>query len=213
MKKYLLALFSVLFLFAGCGGNSADNSSGDNTQPNQSTVAVTNTFLGENDDEWHKLIGGANVITYKNTENVWVPLSVSEFTTAYSVDFDSLIGGDALQITHYGEAISQDTRPATMVIEGEIMGVEIKYADIYEIIVKIDGENVTFEHADPTATVKISLPAYRNYCITKTENGVSKQEFTAYEDGITLYYAYNPSLVVPESGAYIYDYMPRPLAD
>ena len=210
MKKYLLALFSMLFLFTGCGGNTTDSSSGDNTQPKQSTIAVTNTFLGENCDEWHPLIGDANIIKYKNTENEWLSLGVTEFSTAYNVDFDSLIGGDALQITHYGEALSQDTLPATIVIDGEITDVEIKYADIYEIILKIDGENVTFEHADPTATVEISLPAYRNYCITKTENGVSKQEFTAYEDGIKLYYAYNPSLVAPESCAYIYDYMPRP---
>ena len=70
--------------------------------------------------------------------------------------------------------------------------------------------DVLFSYADGSEGPEINLPYLRaGYCLSKNNETIVKKEFKDYEDGTTLYYAYNAELNKPLDYSCLYDYNPR----
>ena len=70
--------------------------------------------------------------------------------------------------------------------------------------------DVLFSYADGSEGPEIGLSNSRaGYCLSQNNKTIAKKEFKDYEDGKTLYYAYNAELNKPLDYSCLYDYNPR----
>lgn len=203
MKKtsLLFLLFSVCL--SGCNESSNDEYKED-------IFGITNIFLevSENEYTFNKFIEGASSITYKDSDEKIINLNLSDF----GINYDSLIGGDVLKITHNSktEILFTDMLPSEGYIDGNISKIEVEYANIYEVILHKDGDHFSFEHVDSSIEYEIVLPQFRDgYCITRENDETTRKELETYENGTMMYYAYNPIFSNPLEYTCLYDYNPR----
>lgn len=203
MKKFnlLFILFSVCLF--GCDEASKN-------EYKTTIFGITNNFIENNDGEYtfNKLINGASVITYNNSNGEITTLNLSDF----NINFDLLIAGDALKITHNSkeDILFANILPGQGHINGNISKIEVEYTNVYEVILKKNNSNISFEYVDSSIEYEISLPRFRTgYCVSKDNNEIIKREFETYEDGTKLYYTYNPIFSNPLEYTCLFDYNPR----
>lgn len=182
-------------------------------KPTEFLFTVTNNFVSYDgkEESYYKLIHECDVVEYRNEKGDFVPLKLEDF----GIDFDQLIGGDALDITLKGtvDVRIQDIYPSRCYIDDQIDKIEVKYADVYSVVIHRNGDDVSFSYTDGSEGPEISMfhlyPRRAGYCLSKNNETIVKKDFKDYEDGTTLYYAYNAKLNNPLYYSCLYDYNPR----
>lgn len=182
-------------------------------KPTEFLFTVTNNFVSYDgkEESYYKLIDECSVVEYRNEKGDFVPLKLEDF----GIDFDQLIGGDALHITLKGtvDVRIQDIYPSRCYIDDQIDKIEVKYADVYSVVIHRNGDDVSFSYTDGSEGPEISMshlyPRRAGYCLSKNNETIVKKDFKDYEDGTTLYYAYNAKLNNPLYYSCLYDYNPR----
>lgn len=179
-------------------------------KPTEFLLPVTNVFLSFDgkEESYYKLLNDCNDVEYRNEKGDFVPLKLEDF----GIDFDQLIGGDALDITlkGAGDVTIQAIMPGRCYINDQIDKIEVSYADVYSVVIHRNGDDVSFSYADGSEGPEIGLPYLRTgYCLSKNNETIVKKEFKDYEDGTTLYYTHNAELNKPLNYSCMYDYNPR----
>ena len=179
-------------------------------EPTECLFAVTNVFLSfeGKEESYYKLLNDCNDVEYRNEKGDFVPLKLEDF----GIDFDQLIGGDALDITlkGSGDVMILEMMPGRCYIDDQIDKIEVNYADVYSVVIHRNGDDASFSYADGSEGPEINLPYLRaGYCLSQNNETIVKKEFKDYEDGTTLYYSYNAKLNNPLYYSCLYDYNPR----
>lgn len=210
MKKNILEsiIISMCIILSGCNSNASSNE-------NTSVLAITNTVTyftnnetGDISENCNKYIHDSYIVQYKNDSEEWVDFDCSTF----GIDFNSLIVGDALIISHYGTCMIQTTIPSVTYISGPITKVEVKYTNIYEVVLHKNNDNdIYFEYLDSTINIEIGFNGYyqNNFCITQNNGEIALRALSEYEDGTILYYSYNPVFLDPIDYTWLFDYKPK----
>lgn len=207
-KRNALIFAASLTALIGC--NSTPETP---PKPTEFLFAVTNNFVSYDgkEESYYKLIHECDVVEYRNEKGDFVPLKLEDF----GIDFDQLIGGDALDITLKGtvDVKIQEIYPSRCYIDDQIDKIEVKYADVYSVVIHRNGDDVSFSYADGSEGPEISAshlyPGRAGYCLSKSGDAIVKKDFKDFEDGTTLYYSYNAKLNNPLYYSCLYDYNPR----
>lgn len=204
-KRNALIFIAGLTALTGC--NSTPETP---PKPTEFLLPVTNVFLSfeGKEESYYKLLNDCNDVEYRNEKGEFVPLKLEDF----GIDFDRLIGGDALDITLKGsrDVMILEMMPGRCYIDDQIDKIEVNYADVYSVVIHRKGDDASFSYADGSEGPEINLPYLRTgYCLSKNNETIVKKEFKDYEDGTTLYYSYNAKLNNPLYYSFLYDYNPR----
>ena len=108
------------------------------------------------------------------------------------MDFDQLIGGDALDITlkGTGEVMVQALLPGDALLTIKSIGSK-SAMPMFIRLLSVKVETIFFSYADGSEGPEIGLSESRvGYCLSKNNETTVKMKFKDYEDGTALYYAY-----------------------
>lgn len=212
MKKFLML---IILLLSGCSVNASSlNSSSVNkessTVSSSSDFGYVHFFYEEFGEECHYNFfsnGIVNTYSFSVGEN---ESSGSKRINLKDYRVTSLIGGDSIRISYYGEMWVTSLAPAgDASIFGELVDIECYPSEIYEVtldkeVIDEDQIHIGFN----TEFTDFDLENY--YVISKDENGsYIKKEISDYDDGYTFYYAFNTLMDDPHKYSFLYDYKVR----